>query len=312
MKKIPLEYLAYGKVALRFRPNREGIISDLLKAAFPDDDSSMLGYAPGDLCMDKDSPGEWDHEVNHGLPVLEHWQFEYRYSLSDFKNGEVKIGVNTFDIALYTPLLRALLMFCFPTVKIPGVLRAGYYVTLPEFPGRYKWSRLSDGLVEPMVKVKEFILPIHLRAEFAEVPFFKQIGDTTEYCFNEDGELVPVTYKKPEIDHKILSPQPTPDWKGLENRVPKTGTKIRLGPDETPIGSTSTDDSNIYDPVQKTHYYNVGKIEVIDFIEDKNLNFNKGNAVKYIVRAGIKDQATEIQDLEKAIYYLKREIANLV
>ena len=38
-----------------------------------------------------------------------------------------------------------------------------------------------------------------------------------------------------------------------------------------------------------SHYLH-GKIEVIDYIEDKGFNFNKGNAVKYISRAGLKDK----------------------
>lgn len=55
-------------------------------------------------------------------------------------------------------------------------------------------------------------------------------------------------------------------------------------------------------------YYNNGKIEVIDFIEDKQLNFALGNAVKYICRAGKKDPATAVEDLEKALWYLDREV----
>lgn len=58
-------------------------------------------------------------------------------------------------------------------------------------------------------------------------------------------------------------------------------------------------------------YYNDGKIEVIDFIEDKHLNFNRGNAVKYISRAGKKDSNTEIDDLRKAKWYIEREIKQL-
>ena len=54
------------------------------------------------------------------------------------------------------------------------------------------------------------------------------------------------------------------------------------------------------------HYQ--GKIEVIDFIEDHNLNFNLGNAVKYISRAGKKNEGTYVQDLKKAIWYLEREV----
>lgn len=66
-----------------------------------------------------------------------------------------------------------------------------------------------------------------------------------------------------------------------------------------------------YDIVNRPAHYADGKIEVIEFIEDKQLNFHKGNAVKYIARAGKKDVTKEIEDLEKAIWYLKREISRL-
>ena len=64
-------------------------------------------------------------------------------------------------------------------------------------------------------------------------------------------------------------------------------------------------------PVTHPKHYTDGKIEVIDFIEDKNLNFHKGNAIKYITRAGKKDPTKEVEDLQKAIWYLKREIQRL-
>ena len=46
--------------------------------------------------------------------------------------------------------------------------------------------------------------------------------------------------------------------------------------------------------------------EAIKVIEAWDLNFNLGNVVKYISRAGKKDNIK--QDLEKALWYLKREI----
>lgn len=49
--------------------------------------------------------------------------------------------------------------------------------------------------------------------------------------------------------------------------------------------------------------------KVIDIAE--NLTFCCGNAVKYVARAGLKNAETEIEDLEKAIWYLEREIARL-
>ena len=70
------------------------------------------------------------------------------------------------------------------------------------------------------------------------------------------------------------------------------------------------------DNVNHPSHYTDGKIETIDFIEDKNLNFNLGNVVKYVSRCGkkkskgksIEDKALE--DLKKARFYLEREIAN--
>lgn len=65
------------------------------------------------------------------------------------------------------------------------------------------------------------------------------------------------------------------------------------------------------DNVNHPSHYTDGKIEVIDFIEQKNLNFHRGNAVKYIARAGKKDPEKEIEDLRKAVWYLNREIKRL-
>lgn len=53
------------------------------------------------------------------------------------------------------------------------------------------------------------------------------------------------------------------------------------------------------------------KVEVIDAIEAWGLNFHRGNAIKYIARAGKKNKETEIEDLEKAVWYINREIQRL-
>lgn len=65
------------------------------------------------------------------------------------------------------------------------------------------------------------------------------------------------------------------------------------------------------DPVSHPSHYTDGNIEVIDYIEDKKLNFNLGNVVKYVSRAGKKDENKTIEDLKKASWYLNREISNL-
>jgi hypothetical protein len=55
-------------------------------------------------------------------------------------------------------------------------------------------------------------------------------------------------------------------------------------------------------------HYKAGGIETIDFIEAKDLNYRLGNVVKYISRAGKKIGSDPIKDLEKAMWYLQREI----
>jgi hypothetical protein len=54
------------------------------------------------------------------------------------------------------------------------------------------------------------------------------------------------------------------------------------------------------------HYDNGKGYDVIDFAVDYNLNFFRFNVLKYITRAGKKDD--EVKDLEKAMDYLRREI----
>lgn len=63
--------------------------------------------------------------------------------------------------------------------------------------------------------------------------------------------------------------------------------------------------------VDHPKHYNVGKFEVIDVIEDWKLGFCLGNTVKYIARAGHKNPEAELEDLQKARWYLDREIQTL-
>lgn len=50
-------------------------------------------------------------------------------------------------------------------------------------------------------------------------------------------------------------------------------------------------------------------IECIEIV--RHMNFNLGNAIKYLWRAGIKSEARHIEDLKKAIWYIEDEIARL-
>lgn len=65
-----------------------------------------------------------------------------------------------------------------------------------------------------------------------------------------------------------------------------------------------------YDPVEcPSHYIEGRAYEPIDVIEDWGLDFCLGNAVKYISRAGRKND--EVEDLKKALWYIKRRIMQL-
>ena len=64
--------------------------------------------------------------------------------------------------------------------------------------------------------------------------------------------------------------------------------------------------------VNHPSHYNTGEIEVIDVIEDWKLGFHLGNAVKYIARAGVKDPSKEKEDLEKAVWYVRRYIDSVL
>lgn len=64
------------------------------------------------------------------------------------------------------------------------------------------------------------------------------------------------------------------------------------------------------DQINPSHYRGFSNgAQVIDIAE--RLNFNRGNAIKYIARAGRKQDADTITDLEKAKWYLEREIERI-
>ena len=89
-------------------------------------------------------------------------------------------------------------------------------------------------------------------------------------------------------------------FKPLDDAIAKLSKSI----DELENNSNVTDD-----PVNHPSHYTDGGIETIDFIEAKQLPYHLGNAVKYISRAGKKDDA--IKDLKKAIWNVDRYIKQL-
>ena len=78
---------------------------------------------------------------------------------------------------------------------------------------------------------------------------------------------------------------------------------------ETPEMITQTTNEMVNHP---NHYGGEDNVyETIKVIEAWDLDFCLGNAVKYISRAGKKDKNKELEDLEKAAFYLERKIRNV-
>ena len=74
---------------------------------------------------------------------------------------------------------------------------------------------------------------------------------------------------------------------------------------------TPTVNGQPFDIVQRPIHYNYSKLEPITVVEAWNLSFCLGNVVKYVARAGKKDPSKVVEDLEKARWYLDREISRL-
>lgn len=65
------------------------------------------------------------------------------------------------------------------------------------------------------------------------------------------------------------------------------------------------------DPISSPSHYRHGDFEVIEIIESLDLNFHRGNVLKYLLRAGKKRLSSESEDLKKARWYLDREIRRI-
>lgn len=73
--------------------------------------------------------------------------------------------------------------------------------------------------------------------------------------------------------------------------------------------SQNDEQTHRHDVIERPWHYTFGRIEVIEAIEAWDLGFHLGNVVKYVARAGRKDN--KIEDLKKARWYLTREIERL-
>ena len=95
-----------------------------------------------------------------------------------------------------------------------------------------------------------------------------------------------------------------------------SGNEVTIGtvwPPNTPTVQIPITDYTVSSPKHYTSH--PSGVECITISE--HYNFCIGNAIKYLWRAGLKNEASlsskekEIQDLEKAIWYIQRQIQNL-
>ena len=79
--------------------------------------------------------------------------------------------------------------------------------------------------------------------------------------------------------------------------------------DVTPDCDCNSGKVTMHDPVEHPAHYCRNGVELIEIIE--SLPYCRGAAIKYIYRAGVKAQDTELEDLRKARWMIDREIARI-
>lgn len=68
---------------------------------------------------------------------------------------------------------------------------------------------------------------------------------------------------------------------------------------------------SVFDKVNHPKHYVSDPSGVEAITITRHRNFNIGNAIKYLWRAGLKDENTVVEDLQKAMWYISDEIARL-
>jgi hypothetical protein len=133
----------------------------------------------------------------------------------------------------------------------------------------------------------------------------KKTGLSKSYVYNVRSKHKAEIEAKPKAKAKVKTL--TMSEIGLKDALAKArGEPPLTFKVATPISFTP---KSLDDMVNSPPHYTTGGIETIDFIEAKELNYHLGNVVKYVTRSGHKGD--KLKDLEKAQWYLNREINNL-
>ena len=158
---------------------------------------------------------------------------------------------------------------------------------------------LAQGLSAPEIAKKLKIKPayVHTVKWLDKKMKKKKLNKITEGVIDMKQAL-DVIEKKPKEDPKAR------EWDEKNSWFGKKPTKLLVQPQYKDAAMKLLAATDL---VNHPPHYKSGGIETIDFIEAKDLNYRLGNVVKYVSRAGRMD-TDPVQDLEKAAWYLQREI----
>lgn len=189
---------------------------------------------------------------------------------------------------------------------------------------------VANETVNEVAKEKPVTQAERIRKFVAEHPFTKantiakKMGVDRQYVYTVIWNMKNKTKLAKKAKKPTLS-LPKPNWKTIEfgssdipfyedsvtDTTPKRMAELAY---EAGIATAKLEGVNHnvpvkVDAVNHPAHYKVGGIETIDFIEAKKLNYNIGNVIKYLTRADHKGNRK--QDLEKAKWYLERELSTM-
>ena len=165
--------------------------------------------------------------------------------------------------------------------KKMGVDRQYVYTVMWNMKNKTKLAKKAKGLGKPMTLKEIKAATKRVQDKFFPEPNWKTIEfGSSDIPFYEDSVTDTTPNRMAELAYEA----------GIEM------AKLRMEGDRG-------------DAVNHPAHYKVGGIETIDFIEAKKLNYNIGNVIKYLTRADHKGNRK--QDLEKAKWYLERELSTM-
>ena len=168
-----------------------------------------------------------------------------------------------------------------------------------------KKMKRIDYVLNAKDPIKVLVEEFDLRLDCCDCHYDGKCDGWNIYCNDGFIEYLEQEIKVNESDLKDVDAEP------IDTNVEDIDEQIDRKEVKEKVLDEVKEESVENDPVNHPSHYTDTKIEVMDYIEDKGFNFALGNAVKYISRAGKKDKNKTIQDLEKAEWYLNREIERL-